>query len=187
MAPGQAVKGTGVDAGLHILSQLTGSPAGGVGTYQLSGTDTVGSEAMTTEGMPVAVTYDSQSGAFVIRSTVTGAISTAAYCTGTAAAALLLTQATGAVLQQGAAAATPAGIMNGAVAVTSDWATYGTSFDPDGGSGNTVKQAFAAWKNAYPNRFMYVCWDPDPNPRRRRPSAPSSRLMRTPVRSCCRS
>lgn len=158
ISPGQAVLGSGVDSGLYITSQLTGS-AGGIGTYQLSGTDTVGSEAMTTQGFPLVVTYDSTSGAFKVTSGITGEISTSDFASGTLADTLLLSESTGAVLQQGAAAATPAGIMNGVVEMTTDWASYTTSFDPDGGSGHALKAEFAAWKNAYPNRYMYVCWD----------------------------
>jgi hypothetical protein len=159
LAPGQLVEGTGVDAGLYILSQLTGT-TGGVGTYQLSGTDTVGSEAMTTTGVDLAVTYDSQSGGFVITSGIDGDLGTVAFPSGAGATSLLLTQATGAVLSQGADARTPAEAMDAVVEQTTNWVTYLNATNPDA-SGNTNKLAFAAWKNGTPNRYAYICWDTD--------------------------
>lgn len=54
LAPGQTVLGAGVGAATSITSQLTGTP-GGVGTYQVSVSQTVVSTAMTTS-CQVAVT-----------------------------------------------------------------------------------------------------------------------------------
>ena len=110
------------------------------------------------------VTWDSVSGAFIIASATTGSASTLAYASGTLAVSLLLTQATGAVLSQGAVAAVPGTFMSGIVAHYTNWATFITLFDPDGGSGNTVKQAFAAWTNSVAPRYMYLAWDTDPTP-----------------------
>lgn len=169
LAVGQLVEGVGVDAGLYITEQLTGT-AGGVGTYQLSGTDTVASEAMTTTGVDLAVTYDSQSGGFVITSGIDGAIGTVAYPSGAGATSLLLTQATGAVLSQGSDARTPAEAMDAVVEQTTNWVTYMNATDPDS-SGNTNKLAFAAWKNGYPDRYAYICWDTDPLARLAPPQA----------------
>jgi hypothetical protein len=162
LAVGQTLTGAGVPAGVLITAQLTG-PAGGVGTYRISGAQlTIASEAMTGIATAPAVTFDSLSGAFIITSGITGAPSTATFATGTLAAPLLLTQATGAFLSQGAAAQTPAQFMNGVVAVTTNFVCYKVAFDPDNGTGNTLKQAFAAWKNAFPNRYAYVVGDQDP-------------------------
>jgi hypothetical protein len=114
---------------------------------------------------PFAVTYDSVSGAFVFTSTSTGATETVTYATGTLAADLLLTQATGATLSQGAAAVTsPSAFMAGVVAQTTNWATFFTTFDPDGGSGNTIKLEFSEWANTTEDEFAYVCWDTDITP-----------------------
>ena len=113
---------------------------------------------------PFTVTYDSVSGAFVFTSTATGATETIAYATGTLSAGLLLTQATGAVLSQGAAAAVPASFMDAVVAQTTNWASFMSAFDPDNGSGNTNKEAFATWNGAQNNRYEYVCWDTDITP-----------------------
>jgi hypothetical protein len=171
IAVGQTLTGTSITAGTLITAQLTGT-AGGVGTYRISGAQqSIASEAMTGVATAPLVTYDSLSGAFVITSGITGTPSTAAFATGTLAASLLLTLATGAVLSQGAAAASPSGFMEGIVALTENWFSFTTAFDPDGGSGNTVKQAFAAWKNLHPNRYAYVCWDTDVNSRSNPPQA----------------
>jgi hypothetical protein len=111
-----------------------------------------------------AVTYDSISGGFVITSGITGVPSTSAFATGTLSPTLLLTSATGATLSQGAAATTPAAFMAALAASTHDWATFMTTFDPDGGTGNTQKLAFSAWTGLQNNRFAYVGWDTDVTP-----------------------
>lgn len=164
VAVGQGVAGAGVTAGTFITALGTGT--GGTGTYEVSESQTVGSEAITTKGTDVVVSYDSTSGAFIIASGITGALSTVAFTTGTISASLKLTSATGAVLSQGAAAASPAAFMNAVVILNANWVTFTTTFDPDGGSGNSVKQAFADWKNGAfgGNRFAYVCWDTDASP-----------------------
>lgn len=164
VAPGQTLTGAGIPAGVLITSQTSGA-AGGIGLYRISGTPLqIASQSDTGVATAVTVTYDSVSGSFLVTSGVTGVASTMAFATGTLAAPLMLTSATGAVLSQGAAAAVPAAFMNGIVAVTTAWATFMTAFDPDGGSGNTVKQAFAAWKNSQNNRYAYVCADTDVTP-----------------------
>lgn len=109
------------------------------------------------------VTYDSTAGAFVFTSATTGAASTITNVSGTLAAPLLLTAATGAVLSQGAVAATPATFMAGIVALTQNWVGFTTLFDPDS-SGNTNKLAFAAWVNIANNRYWYAAWDTDITP-----------------------
>ena len=161
IAVGQTLVGSGVTGTPLITAQIAGTP-GGVGTYSISGAQQeVASESMTAAATAPVVTYDSVSAAFVITSGITGTPSTAAFATGTLAASLNLTSATGAVLSQGAPAAVPATFMNALIQVTTDWVTFTTLFDPDNGSGNTVKLAFAAWKNTQNNRYGYVCWDTD--------------------------
>lgn len=114
---------------------------------------------------PFSVTYDSVSGAFVFTSTTTGATETITYATGTLAADLLLTLVTGATLSQGAAiAAAPAAFMAGIVAQTTNWATFFSDFDPDGGSGNTLKTEFAAWAGTTNDQFAYFVEDTDITP-----------------------
>jgi hypothetical protein len=114
---------------------------------------------------PFAVTYDSVSGAFVFTSTASGATATITYATGTLAAGIMVTLATGATLSQGAAAvATPAAYMSGIVAQTTNWASFFTDFDPDAGSGNALKYAFAAWAGTTNDEFAYFCEDTDITP-----------------------
>lgn len=164
LAVGLTLTGAGVPAGVLITSQTSGA-AGGIGIYRFSGTPLqIASQSDTGVATAVTVTYDSVSGSFLVTSGVTGVASTMAFATGTLAASLKLTSATGAVLSQGAAAAVPAAFMNSIVAVTTAWATFMTAFDPDGGSGNTVKQAFAAWKNSQNDRYAYICADTDVTP-----------------------
>jgi Protein of unknown function (DUF3383) len=162
IAIGQQLEGSGVTAGTFITALGTGT--GGTGTYVTTQTQSVASEAMTT--VTPVVTWDSVSGGFVVISSTTGASSTISFGSGTIAAPLLLTQATGAVTSQGAAAATPAAFMNAIVALTQNWVTFQTLFDPDNGSGNTQKLAFAAWANSVGNgvRYIYLCTDTDITP-----------------------
>jgi hypothetical protein len=172
-AVGQALSGTGVTAGTEIVSLGTG--IGGTGTYYVSPQQTAPSQAITGAATAVSVSYDSVSGAFVVTSGVTGPSSTAAFATGTAAAPLLLTSATGAVLSQGAAPLTPSAFMTALIGQNVNWVNFMTHFDPDGGSGNALKQQFAAWKNTAlgGNRFGYFCWDPDASPAASSPAAAS--------------
>lgn len=104
-----------------------------------------------------AVTYDSQRGAFVLTSTTTGATSTISIGSGTIAAGLMLTTATGAVTSQGAIASDPASAMAGIASKTRNWAAFMTAFEPV----LADKLLFAAWTNAQNNRFAYVAWDTD--------------------------
>lgn len=111
-----------------------------------------------------AVTFDSIAAAFVLTSSTTGASSTITFATGTLAAGLSLTQATGAVTSQGAVAAAPATAMAALKKLTTNWASFMTTFDPDNGVGNAQKLAFAAWNVSQGNRFLYAGWDQDQAP-----------------------
>lgn len=170
LAIGQTVVGAGVTAGTIITALGTGT--GGAGTYIVNNSQTIGSEAMTTQPTPVVVTYDSVPGAFFITSGVTGVASSIAFATGSIAASLLLTSLTGAVLSQGAAIATPGAFMDGVVAQTQNWATFMTTFNPDV-SGNTNKLAFAAWNSGKNNRYAFVCADSDASPTTQVPATAS--------------
>jgi hypothetical protein len=101
-----------------------------------------------------SVTYDSVRSAFVFTADSTGATSTITVATGTLAASLKLTTATGAVLSQGAAAATPNTAMNAIIAKTLNWATFMTAWEPSADD----KVLFADWTNAQNNRFAYAMW-----------------------------
>jgi len=156
----QEVRGSGVAAGTQIAAFGTGT--GGLGTYTVTNLQTVSSGAMTS--VNPTITYEPISGAFKIFSPTTGTGSTISYATGTLAAAILLTQATGAVISQGANAASPSAFMAGVTVQTQNWAAFTTTFDPDAGSGNTIKQQFAKWVNSTNNRYVYAGWDTDITP-----------------------
>jgi hypothetical protein len=168
LAVGHFIEGAGVTAGTYITA--LGSGTGGTGTYTVSASQSVGSEAMTTD-LP-GISYDSVSGGLVVTSETTGATSTIAYATGTIADDLKLQAAQGAVLSQGAAAGVPATFMNALIVVNSNWVSFMTTFNPDN-SGFTAKEAFAAWKNSQNNRFLYVCWDLDQTPTNTLPATAS--------------
>ncbi len=156
---GTVLQGAGVTAGNTVTALLTGT--GGIGNYLVSVGDTVSSETINAVGASPTVAYDSVSGAFVISSATTGAGSTVSFASSAFATSLKLTAATGAVLSEGAAGTTPASFMNSLISQTTNWAAFTTLFDPDGGSGNAVKQAFAAWVNGTVERFVYAAWDTD--------------------------
>lgn len=162
VAVGQTVTGSGVAANTIITALGTGS--GGTGTYIVNNSQTVSSEALTMKATAIVVSFDSVSGGFVATSGITGTPSTAAFATGTLAASIFMTQATGAVVSQGAGATNPSAFMTGLTQLTQNWATFMTDFDPDNGSGNAVKEAFAAWNGLQNNRWAYICWDTDVSP-----------------------
>lgn len=156
---GDEVRGVGITAGTQIVSFGTGT--GGTGTYNISTSQTVSSEAMTTN--TPTVSYDSVTSAFYIVSPTTGAASTIGFASGAMAAPLGLTSATGAVLSQGSIAATPSAFMTNIVNISQNWASFMTAFNPDA-SGNANKQLFAAWVNGSGNRYLYIAWDADASP-----------------------
>lgn len=158
---GSIIHGAGVTASTTITALGTGT--GGTGTYTVNNSQTVGSEAMTATAT-VTCTYDSTSGAFLIGSGITGGSSSIAFPTTNALATnLLLTSATGAVLSQGAAAATPAAFMDDLVDTFQNWATFTHLFNPDN-SGFANREAFAQWANDQNGRFAYSSWDSDASP-----------------------
>ncbi len=157
LAIGQAVTGTGVTAGTVITGFGTGT--GADGTYTVNTSQTVASESLTAQYVAPAVTFNSTANAFIITSGITGAASSAAYATGTLAASLKLDQADGAILSQGADAATPGVFMANLLTQTQNWATFFTTWE----SILAEKQAFAAWSNSVAPRYLYVSQDSDVN------------------------
>jgi len=162
LSVGQTLSGAGITVGTQITSLGTGT--GLTGTYNVQTSQTAASGTVTASSTPVVVSYDSVSGGFIISSGIVGSSSTIAYVTGTLADALYLSAATGAVVSQGAYAATPAVFMTGITQITQNWATFMTLFDPDGGVGSVQKQAFANWNNTQNQRYAYVAWDLDISP-----------------------
>lgn len=94
---------------------------------------------------------------FTITSSTTGASSTVAYATGTAAAGLKFTSATGSSLSQGAVVDTPSTAMNNVKAATQNWVDFTTIWEPDLDN----KKLFSVWTNSQNQRYMYVPWDTD--------------------------
>lgn len=107
-----------------------------------------------------AVSYDATRGAFQFTSSSAGASSAAGFATaGTLANALRLTSTTGAVLSQGAVAATPDAFMSALVQQSSEWSVFMTLFEPD----TADKTEFSAWTSLQENDYAYVGWDSDVN------------------------
>lgn len=170
----QALAGASVVAGTQITQLGTGT--GGTGSYFVSNNTVVSSTTITAAGANVAVTFDSTSGGFVVTSGViaaNGTTSSIAYATGTTSTSLGLTLAAGAVISAGAAAAVPGTFMDSVVNQTQDWATFMLLQDPDNGSGNAQKLAFAAWNNGKNDSYMFVCWDTDITPTNTLPASSS--------------
>lgn len=101
--------------------------------------------------------YDAQRAAFVITSASEGPASSVSHGSGTIAAGLKLTQGSGAVLSQGAAAGVPAVTMGQITDLVQNWAAFMTTFEPD----TDGKVAFSAWTSAQGDRYAYVGWDTD--------------------------
>ncbi len=148
---GDVVGGTSVIAGTYISALGTGT--GGIGTYTVSATQTVTSEALTVNAP--GVSYNAQLNSFVVWSATTGTTSTMAFPSGTLAVSLGFPQAQGGVISQGAAAMTPATAMPAITAVTLNWGGFMTSFN----ASTADKIGFAQWNSAQNNRFGYVMWD----------------------------
>jgi hypothetical protein len=167
---GDLIVGAGVTAASYVASLGTGT--GGVGTYNLTQSSTVGSSTAMVADLPGCY-YDSVTGAFVIQSGTAGASSTITFGSGSMATSLKLTQATGAVTSQGAVAAAPAAFMDAVINQTRNWATFMTAFDPDNGSGFANKLLFSGWANGKKNRFAYMAADTDVSPTASKPATGS--------------
>lgn len=159
LSVGQTLTGGTTAVGTIITALGTGE--GLAGTYFVNLTQTVTSGSLNATGTALDVSFDSVSGGFIIASGITGVPSTVAFATGTLAAPIFLTQATGAILSRGSDAMTPEAFMTGITQITQNWATFMTIFDPDDGSGSVQKQAFAHWTNDQNKRWCYVAWDQD--------------------------
>lgn len=108
--------------------------------------------AFTSPGFTVS--YDSVSGGFVFTTAATGAAATLTYASGTLSAGLGLTAAAGATLSQGADVVTPATAMAAVLALSTDWVSFSTVFEPQ----DSDKVVFAAWAHSKGSRYLYVPW-----------------------------
>ncbi len=155
-------------AGLQALSGVLTIKSGGAtttsATINLASATSYSNAATLIQagftGPPFTVAYDSVSGAFVFTNTATGVASAMDFATGPLAASLALTAATGAVVSQGAAQATPAAAMAGVVAATQNFVSFTTTFMPSAAD----RLAFATWNAAQGNRYLYAMGDSDPVP-----------------------
>src|SRR5215469_568772 len=148
---GSVLSGTGITANTYITSLISGT--GGSGTYGVSVLQNAAAEAISI--FDPAVIYDSVQGAFFVYSGTTGTGSTISFGSGALAVSLLMTQQGGAQLSQGAAQSTPAGAMAAVRAITQNWASFMTTFEPT----TEDKIAFAADTNSQDNRYHYALWD----------------------------
>jgi hypothetical protein len=115
--------------------------------------------ALLATALAVPVTFDSIKSAFIVSSSTTGAASTITFATGSAAAGLLLTSATGAVTSQGAVAGVPGAFMDALVLTTQNWAGFMTVWEPV----TADKNLFSAWASTKNDRYAYAGWDSDVN------------------------
>lgn len=108
-------------------------------------------------GSAPTCTWNAVNSTFTLQSPTTGASSSITYATGTLAANLLFTSATGAIISQGDIADTPATAMANVIANTQNWVDFMTLWEPN----LAAKELFATWSNAQNQRYMYVAWDTD--------------------------
>jgi hypothetical protein len=106
------------------------------------------------------VTFDSVHSAFIFTTTTTGDAETMSFAgASTLATNLRLTQATGALVSNGADATDPTTFMAGILSLNQNWATFMTVWEVDAAN----KEAFADWSNSAAPRWLYVCQDSDIN------------------------
>ena len=103
------------------------------------------------------VTFNPLTSQFVFESTTTGVNSAITFGSGAIAAALQTTAATGATLSQGVVADTPTSAMNNAVALSQNWVSLVTLFEPT----LSNKELFAQWFNNQNDAYLYLAWDSD--------------------------
>lgn len=108
---------------------------------------------------PFTVTFNAVSSAFIFTDTATGTASTITFATGTLATDLALTQATGAFLSQGAVLDTPTTSIANAAAISQNWASFTTLFEPT----LQNKELFGQWTSQQNNQYAYIAWDSDAN------------------------
>ncbi len=112
--------------------------------------------AFTGAAKPI-VTWNPINSTFVVTSSTDGASSTMTFATGTISTSLKLTSATGAILSQGDVADTPTTAMDSVKAITQNWVTFMTMWEPT----TADKTLFAIWTNAQNQRYAYIVWDTD--------------------------
>lgn len=151
----QALSGTlivTVDGSVETSATITLS-----GATSFSDAATLIEAGFTTPGFTVA--WNSVNSAFVITNTTTGTTSTLSYATGTLSASLKLTQATSAILSQGAVIDTATSAITNAAVLNQNWASFTTMVEP----AIADKTLFGAWVSEQDDEYAYVGWDSDAN------------------------
>lgn len=133
---------------------ITSSSISLTAATSFSNAATIIQAAFTSPGF--VVSFDSLSNAFVLTNTATGATSTLSFATGSLAAGIALTQATGAILSQGSAATDPMTAMQAVLVETTDFASFALTFAP---SNLADLVTFAQWTSAQNNRYAFIMWD----------------------------
>jgi hypothetical protein len=106
------------------------------------------------------VEWNATTESFVLTSSTTGDDSTISYASGTLAASLKMTEATGAIISQGRDIDTPATALDSVTAITHNWATFTTTWEPEDAEDKVL---FAEWSNSQNQRYLYIAWDTDSN------------------------
>jgi len=106
----------------------------------------------------VVVSYSSLHDSFTLTSTLTGESAAAEFATGSLAAPLGLTEATGAVLSPGVDAESEAGCMEAVLDVTQNFVSFSTVWK----ASQEEALALAQWASGHGVNFLYVMWDNDP-------------------------
>ena len=105
-----------------------------------------------------AITYDTQRNRFLLLTTATGPTATSTDVSGTLAANVGLSQASGAFIQTaGVAADTPATAMNRLITQTTNWGAFTHAWAAD----MSTRLAFAAWNSGQNFQYWYLGWDTD--------------------------
>lgn len=153
IAVGQVVAGVGVAPGTTIVPG--GAGTGSAGTYNVDTTQITSSTAM--RSGTTTVFYDTVAAAFVVVAGTPGSAGSITAATGSIAAGLKLSTATGAVVSPGGDALAPGAAMDAFTAFTQDFVTFGTIYE----AATDDKVAFGAWANGQNNRFLYLMGDSD--------------------------
>lgn len=103
-----------------------------------------------------AITWDAQRSRFLLLTTATGATEVCSVVTGTLAAGVGLSAASGAFLQAaGVAADTPASVMARAITFSTNWGVFTTAY----AAVIADRLAYAAWNSGQNDQYAYVGWD----------------------------
>jgi len=107
---------------------------------------------------PFAITYDTQRNRFLLLSTLTGTGATSSDVSGTLAANVGLSNASGAfIAEAGVPIDTPASAMARLTSLTTNFGTFTTALT----QALSVRQAFAAWNTLQNFNYAYIAWDTD--------------------------